>query len=193
MENDYQLFDWRRYYEVEEEIGQISDPEERQIQLALLERIEQAVTDFSEHRMAYAHACHLRELEERGIRFRPVGKKRVSAQWSRLFAAGVSAEQKKQVYYHQYRWHLFSFEVLPALKGDEARAALNAQPRDRLLLFFQFGQEAFFIENAAQLRAEDLEMDYHMYQVDFYLFDPVARWTYVHTHEEDCGPYFVQL
>ena len=26
--------------------------------------------------------------------------------------------------------------------------------------------------------------------VDWYLVDKDFTWTYVHTHEEDCGPYF---
>ncbi len=44
------------------------------------------------------------------------------------------------------------------------------------------------MENSHLLKSSDFDMD-----PDVYVFDPFNRWTYVHTHEAQCGPYFYKI
>ncbi|CAM3916602.1 hypothetical protein GCM10009865_54200 [Aeromicrobium ponti] len=46
------------------------------------------------------------------------------------------------------------------------------------------------IENAKKLKAEDITNRIEEYMDDVYVVDKDFTWTYIHTHEEFCGPYF---
>ena len=85
---------------------------------------------------------------------------------------------------NNYLWHLFSYDLVPHLKGDEARKALPEGP------CWQFYCE-YPPEGAPLIRevtAEDIAALPE--SLDWYLVDKQFTWTYVHTHEADCGPYF---
>lgn len=136
---------------------------------------------------SYKQFC--KELAGRGIRFTPVDDRTTKANWTKLFAASVPKEGRKLVHFEQYRWHLFSFELLPALTGDDARTAFDTQEKDTAYLFFQHTKGACLVEHAHLFRAEDFDHDFIPFP-DIYIFSPEGKWTYIHTHESMCGPYF---
>lgn len=49
------------------------------------------------------------------------------------------------------------------------------------------------LENTKRLKAEDITNSINGYIDDVYVVDTDFTWTYVHTHEEFCGPYFYKL
>ena len=88
---------------------------------------------------------------------------------------------------NNYLWHLFSWELRECLKGEEAIASVPQE--DCYLFYCEYPPEgeplvrAVTAEEIAALPAD----------LDWYLVDKDFTWTYVHTHEADCGPYFCRM
>lgn len=146
------------------------------------------------HAAKWAFTQQHDRFSARGIRFAPIETAGSAGEnWDALFAASISMAQKRKIYFNQFRWHLFSYGLLPALTGDPARQAFDVCRKKHVYLFFQQNQESYIVENAHLLTSADFEGNLPADQSDLYLFDPQAKWTYVHTHESYCGPYFYQL
>ncbi|SFX51277.1 protein of unknown function [Bacillus altitudinis] len=77
-------------------------------------------------------------------------------------------------------------EKLNALKKRQ-------QSKHTCTIFYQFAQEAYLFENAKELSVKELPYTAgHMDYSDLYVMDWEENWTFVMTHETDCGPYFIQ-
>ncbi len=89
-------------------------------------------------------------------------------------------------------WHIFSWKLVPCLEGDAARQALSERPEETVYLFcYEYPPEGVPLSRALT-RTEALalpEPETHC-GADWYLVDRDFTWTYVHTHEAQCGPYF---
>lgn len=190
MEN--KLINMEAYLDEVQAAENISDPKERDIRHVYLEQIWKAVWNFHAHKQEYRYKEFQRELKERGLRFTPVHDRTTKAKWTKLFAASVPKEKRQEVHFEQFKWHLFSFELLNALEDDAARAAFDAEAKDTLFLFWQHTDKAYLVENAHLFKAKDFDHDFIPFS-DFYLFSPEGKWTYIHTHESMCGPYFYKL
>ena len=174
-------------------IEQMDDEEEKERRYKLLEEIEEKITAYYIYEMEYNFRMHIRKLSERGIVFTLIENATgYKSRWSKIFASSVSKEDKKRIHYEQFRWHIYSFEFVDCLKGDEARKAFNACPKQRVYQFFQEEKTGYCVDNAQLLKAEDLDYENIPTKWDTYLFDPNGQWTYIRTHEDSCGPYFFQ-
>ncbi len=178
-----------------EETDGLKDEEEREIRFQLLNRISDVIADYDVHVREYAWKQTIQGLIDRGITIEPIDRAAVVSQWDACFDSLVSNEAKQAAehYSDQFRWHLFSFDLLPAMQKDAARKAFNERNKPELYLFFDRIEEAYVVKNAHLLTAEDIEavkenspLDY----MDMYFYVPKEKWTYVKTHEEYCGPYF---
>lgn len=105
--------------------------------------------------------------------------------WDKTFAKNISENLKKEIFYEQFKWHIFSYEQKDCLKEDVAREAFNTVTKDELYVMYQGWPFVFLYTNANELVSDDLDS-----QQDIYVFDKNFTWTYVHTHESMCGPYF---
>lgn len=110
--------------------------------------------------------------------------------WGEAFANDISKNQKKQIYYRQYLWHVFSSDVLPCKKGQGARKAFNTIMKDECYIFYQEYKNALLLNNAGCLFSNDIINQIEGYIHDVYVVDQNFSWTYIQTHEEDEGPYF---
>ena len=87
---------------------------------------------------------------------------------------------------NNYLWHLFSWELRDCLRGEDAVAALPAE--DCWLFYCEYPPEdepmarPITAAQAAELARSK--------EGDWYLVDKEFSWTFAHTHEEQCGPYF---
>ena len=87
---------------------------------------------------------------------------------------------------NNYLWHLFSWELRDCLKGEEAVAAV---PQEDCWMFYceyppedePMARPVTAAEAAELMRSKE---------GDWYLVDKEFSWTFAHTHEEQCGPYF---
>ena len=191
--DDYEyLINFQVYMNESNKSQNLTDHAEIAARQEMLSEIMELTRDYYEHVKEYDYKQFCKELVERGIRFTPVNDRATKTKWTKLFAASVPKEKRKEVHFEQYRWHLFSFELLNAMTDDEARAAFNREPKDSVYLFWQHTDKAYLVENAHLFKAEDFDHDFIPFS-DFYLFSPEGNWTYIHTHESMCGPYFYKL
>ncbi|MCD9025053.1 DUF4275 family protein [Cohnella silvisoli] len=105
--------------------------------------------------------------------------------WDYHFATGLSASEKMIIYMDQFLWHLFSYKKIECLKKIEAKTASNNLNKQTCYIFYQNQSRTFILENPMHVKAEHFEQEN-----DIYIVDKEFNWTYVQTHEEQCGPYF---
>ncbi|WP_115509731.1 DUF4275 family protein [Peribacillus acanthi] len=113
-------------------------------------------------------------------------------QWEDNFVNHLSDTEKKSIYLYDedgccgYLWHVFSYERRKYLKEEQADIAFNEQSKQSCYVFYQHTDDAFILENASSLTAEEF-----INEEDVYVVDKEFNWTYVKTHETGwCGPYF---
>lgn len=126
-------------------------------------------------------------LEDRGIAAeleRDKGRE-LREKWERLFARGLDAAARKEIYMDQFLWHLFSYRKLPCLAGREAEEAFDRLDKRECFIVYQNRDHALHVADASRLTADDLRGEQ-----DVYVVDAGFTWTYANTHESDLGPYF---
>ena len=186
------LIDWKKYLAEEQEIQALMDPVEAAERQRLLEEIHEKVMDYNGHVNAYNYAQHCKAVESRGLIFKPISKRTATRKWDAFFASDISTAEKRKIRYSSFKWHMFSYEVVSAKKGSDAKRAFNRCKKAAAYLFFQCADEAWYIQNAQLLTAADLGVDYSFERADVYIFDAEGKWAYVRTHESDFGPYFLR-
>ena len=119
----------------------------------------------------------------------PTNIKTVKERWLDVFAEGANeAELGKHVLAeNNYLWHLFSYKLVPCLEGEAATAAI---PQESCWQFFCEYPPADLPRVRAMAYADIAKLPEDL---DWYLVDKDFTWTYVHTHEAACGPYFCKL
>ena len=119
----------------------------------------------------------------------PATIKDLRERWLDTFAADVSEEDlgKYVLAGGSYLWNIFSEKLVPCLEGDEAQKALAELPDTDCYRFYKEypPQDQPRIKAISMAEVSSLPDD-----LDWYLVDKDFTWTYVHTHEEDFGPYF---
>ncbi len=171
-----------------EKIRAIPDEAERSKQEEMLQEIFDKIIDWDLYVSEYEYKQHCQEVLSRGVKAISLDWQTAAAQWDDLFAAKMPQAVRDEIHYEQFKWHIFSYNKLSALQADQARASFNQQEKDTAYVLFQYENRAYRLENASLLKAEDLDVDSN----DVYIFDEQRRWTYIHTHELQCGPYFYQ-
>ena len=167
----------------------LSDETEKTARYQLIDNIIDKVNEYNSHISDYEYAQKRQEIADRGVVFLPYSTpSTIKSNWSKLFASSVSNDDKKIIKYDSYKWHIFSFEKIHALSQTKARQAFNKCKKDKVYIFYQHKDAAFYIENPNLLKSTDFDSD-----DDIYVFDTVNKWTYVHTHEIQCGPYFYHI
>lgn len=116
------------------------------------------------------------------------GATEIIDRWDKTFTLNISEDVKESIYYSQYKWHIFSYEIQGCLKENAARNAFNTEIKDELYVMYQNSPDVFLYSNANAIVAEDFDS-----QQDIYIFDKNFTWTYVNTHEDMCGPYFYKV
>lgn len=116
-----------------------------------------------------------------------VGKE-LREQWEEKFTGNLSNTQKSKIHLNQYLWHIFSYQQVEHLSGQEAVKSFNLIKKSECFIFYQHDEVAIKLINSKDIKAEDFENEN-----DIYLVDKNMTWTYVHTHEDSCGPYFYKI
>lgn len=116
----------------------------------------------------------------------------IADKWLAAFAPDADADALAKYVTGEYNflWHIFSWELVPCLEEDAAREAFDALAYESAILF-RLGQRRngeFALRDVSivgKISAAELDSP-----VDTYVTAPDFAWTYVHTHEDCCGPYF---
>ena len=116
----------------------------------------------------------------------------IKERWLDTFAEGApEADLGKHVLSQaegtNYLWHVFSYKMVPCLEGEEAVAALKTVNWQNVYLL----DEGLWGGEPVIQRVEGpVDQTFFAGKQDVYLVDKEFTWTYVHTHEATCGPYF---
>lgn len=169
---------------------EIADLDERQQRDDLLDGIIDAVNGYRSHLWEYKRKMLFRSMEERGIIFGECqySSRELKKRWEKAFASDLSKEKKKEIFFRSYLWHAFSYEALPALAKGKARQAFNRKKKTGVYVFYQNDDRTFYIKDAGRMKSSDLDME-----DDIYIVDADMKWTYIHTHEIQCGPYYLPI
>ena len=108
--------------------------------------------------------------------------------WDNTFAENINEEMRESIHYHQFKWHIFSYEKQQCLKEVAARKAFDSVSKDELYAMYQDAPYVIQYSEANKIIAADFDS-----RQDIYIFDKDFTWTYVHTHESTCGPYFYKM
>lgn len=116
--------------------------------------------------------------------------------WEERFAGHLSNGEKEEIslrydgVFSGYLWHVFSYEKRAYIKERQADEAFNALSKRRCFVFYQHSDYALIIEDASATTASEFVQKDDFDEGDMYIVDENFTWTYVHTHEASCGPYF---
>ncbi len=135
----------------------------------------------------------LQVFEAKSIQYRKLSDKEISDFVSRWFESFIPEDKRakaRQICFPNrkwgnYLWHAFSYELVPCEEADSAREKYDHLERNKCYLYIDNEGVGFEIENGSAFSALDADgfPDLLITGQDF-------NWTYVHTHEEYCGPYF---
>lgn len=111
--------------------------------------------------------------------------------WIKSFAPYIDKKKIKEYYIHgnkkysHYLWHAFSYDVIPTELVLDAPLCYSNIKKKKCFILLNNERIAYFIENT-----ENLDVSILNKYNDILIFDCDFTWTYCHTHEECCGPYF---
>lgn len=71
------------------------------------------------------------------------------------------------------------------MKNEDARRAFDQISKNEVFVMYQNSLKIFHYKNANDITSTDFDSEQ-----DIYIFDIDFTWTYVHTHEDMCGPFF---
>lgn len=136
-------------------------------------------------------------MKQRKIHFVRVEERKVpllQKSWFLHFVPEDSKQEAQKVCFssgkwNNFLWHLFSYEFVPALENAKAEEAFRIYASGKAWIFTQEDEIAWKIDHAERLEPVWLNSIQNIY-ADFYVAAADFSWTYVHTHEEDLGPYF---
>lgn len=128
-------------------------------------------------------------LREKGVVIEVVNEaEKIIDLWDKRFAQNISEGLKEEIYYEQFKWHIFSYEKQKCLEREVARKAFDTLSKEEFYVMYQGSPILFLYTNANEVISRDFDT-----QQDIYVFDKNFTWTYVHTHESMCGPYFYKI
>lgn len=121
-------------------------------------------------------------------------EQKIISNWLYSFARDVDKQKLSDhvLSYGNYLWHVFSYEYVTCLQGDEARAEFDRISYDKAIRFHD-GYNAVIndVTETGKITAASLDKERKHGAQDVYIVAEDFSWTYVKTHENGwCGPYF---
>lgn len=184
-QNNDDAFDW--IGRERKKIRELTDPIQQQQRHDLLDVVAEAIGCYKAQLWKDEKAKIFKELNSRGAVF---GACEFSAQtlkdmWEHAFASEIDEATKTSIYFSDFLWHSFSYGVLDGLIGPKARAAFTRKKKQRAYIFYQHRDSTYLVDHIETLKSRDFDLE-----DDIYIMDEGLEWTYVNTHESQCGPYF---
>ncbi|HAZ18754.1 MAG TPA: hypothetical protein DCY75_01100 [Clostridiales bacterium] len=87
--------------------------------------------------------------------------------------------------YNSYLWHAFSYGDVPCIEGEGAKREFNNSKREEAVLILNYEKVGFVLRNTKEITANELDECN-----DVIITGKNFDWAYVHTHEQQCGPYY---
>lgn len=119
-------------------------------------------------------------------------KEKFKNQWLRKFAPDLTEKQKDEYSLKKYIWHIFSYELFDfdgLLIGDKAREAFDKIDKSECIICDMFNHTGVSDKLSEEYNTAG-KIDNGLREV--YIVSKDFSWTYIKTHEEICGPYFLK-
>ncbi len=88
-------------------------------------------------------------------------------------------------------WHIFTWGEVSCIEGDTANSAFDKLHYHKAIKFYGgYSAEITNISTINKVTSAKIDKERH---TDVYIVAKDFSWTYVHTHESDCGPYFYTI
>ncbi|MDQ0216879.1 uncharacterized protein YkuJ [Oikeobacillus pervagus] len=84
--------------------------------------------------------------------------------WEDHFTNHLGENEKKSIYLDDFLWHVFSYEKRDCLQEEQADIAFNRESKKSCYVFYQHSNEAFILENATALKADDFVNEQDVYR-----------------------------
>ena len=130
-------------------------------------------------------------LSAKGISFAYISDEEqvaeLKSRWLSSFAAGIETDN---IHIEQFMWHLFAYKRQRCIDGEEATEQFLSQEKSQCYIFYEHYKDAYYLEHATALTRDDFIEGIDFLSSDLYLVSKRFNWTYVTTHESDCGPYY---
>src|SRR5690625_425079 len=111
--------------------------------------------------------------------------------WEQFFASHLSEVEKSEIYLDTFLWHLCSWKKVDCVTKADAIKKFSEEKKRKCTIFYEHANDVYLIEHASNLTVQDLPHDpFHSMYGDMYVMDWHGKWTFIMTHESDCGPYF---
>ncbi|WP_413367637.1 DUF4275 family protein [Lysinibacillus sp. 3P01SB] len=124
----------------------------------------------------------------------PVSAEALRKIWEKIFTVSLSTKEKERIFLDQFLWHICSWGAVSCAAKEEAIALFTNQEKDKCTIFYQFIDDAYMVKNAKELTVHDVPYEArNMNRNDIYVMDDKLKWTFIMTHEEQCGPYFIKI
>lgn len=121
--------------------------------------------------------------------------KELQNKYIKYFFKNLTEQDKEKIYFNEYIWHAFSYELIPCLKGLDAVKEFEKRiPNDVYVISIYSG----IVEERKNLTYEGLLRMRYMNSTynDCYVVDKNFRWTFIFTHEtlpdEDIAKQIIQ-
>lgn len=103
--------------------------------------------------------------------------------WLETFAKDVSQETLERYVTNEdcYLWHIFSYGFVDCIQGEVA---------EKEYMKVRYSEKYIFAEDKRYNRIIAIDESESFRYHDVYAVGKDFDWTYVKTHESDCGPYF---
>lgn len=117
-----------------------------------------------------------------------MNKKEFISTWLKNFAKNVPQKEIETKVNNQYIWHVFSFKLIPKMQyieGDDAIKQYLSMDKNGAI-YLRLRRD----ETTQKLQKE-------MYDIagigaETYIVDKDFKWTFILTHEDGFGPYFMK-
>lgn len=136
-----------------------------------------------------------KEMKRQHIAFLLMDRKKVRAfkrYWFRTFTPAENVKKARKVCFSRgnYLWHLFSFEYASCLEGNDAARKFQEKEKTDVYAYLHAHDIVIKMKSVGKFEWELFDLD-----SDTLIVDRKFRWTFVRTHEEECGlgPYFKEL
>ena len=122
-----------------------------------------------------------------------MNKKELIEKWISEFASNVDEKSLNRCVLSKtnFLWHLFSFELVSAIEGEEAKKAFDNLEYEEAIKFYEESWNKDRINKISIVgKISSKEIDTEE-ESDVYIVAKDFSWTYVKTHEDGWyGPYF---
>jgi len=134
-------------------------------------------------------------FERHKISYREMRKSEIKSYMNRWFIEIVPIHNQEKARnncfstgkYTCYLWHAFSYGDAACADGESAIVAFNSCKKDKSVLIMNYEKIGFVLDSTDGITAEELN-EFN----DVIITHENFEWSYVHTHEGNCGPYFYQ-